>query len=97
MANLSPGTVNLPHLVPLSEAAMPGEALLMDFRNGLISINKESMFEEQRQQNPSLSAWMESCYSQPLHLGLDTIHSCCGVQQEDPGSTGVCPHAPSSC
>ena len=33
-----------------------------------------------------LAAWMESCYScQPLlHLGEDTIHSCCGVQQGDP-------------
>ena len=44
------------------------------------------MFEEIRWRISSLSAWMESCYSsQPLlHLGLDTIHSCCGVQQGDP-------------
>ena len=35
---------------------------------------------------PSLAAWMECCYgSQPLlHLGDDTILSCCGVQQGGP-------------
>ena len=44
------------------------------------------MFEEIRLRMPSLSTWMESYYScQPiLHLGKDTILSCCGVQQGDP-------------
>ena len=44
------------------------------------------MFVEFRQHIPSLSAWMESCYScQPVLLfGKDSIHSCCGVQQRDP-------------
>ena len=32
---------------------------------------------------PQLAAWMYSC--QPLlHLGKDTLHSCCRVQQGDP-------------
>ena len=44
------------------------------------------MFEEIRLRIPSLSAWMESCYSchSILRLGQDTIPSCCGVQQGDP-------------
>ena len=44
------------------------------------------MFVEIRRHIPSISAWMESCYScQPLLLlGKDSIHSCCGVQQGDP-------------
>ena len=60
--------------------------LLLDFQNTFNSINRESMFEEIRRRIPSLSAWMEACYSsQPLlHLGLDSICSCCGVQQGDP-------------
>ena len=60
--------------------------LLLDFQNAFNSINREFMFEEIRRCIPSLSAWMEACYSsQPLlHLGLDTIRSSCGVQQGDP-------------
>ena len=52
----------------------------------LDNISHEAMFVELRSRLPGLSAWMESCYScQPfLHLGKDTIHSCCGVQQGDP-------------
>ena len=44
------------------------------------------MFIEFRRCIPTLSAWMESCYScQPLLLlGNKSIHSCCGVQQGDP-------------
>ena len=44
------------------------------------------MFAEVRHRTPQLAAWMESCYScQPLlHLGEDTLHSCCDVQQQDP-------------
>ena len=51
------------------------------------------MFMEFRRRIPSLSAWIESCYSsQPLlYLGSDTINSCCGVQQGDPlGPLGFC-------
>ena len=60
--------------------------LLLDFSNAFNSICREAMFVEFRQHIPSLSAWMESCYScQPILLfGKDSIHSCCGVQQGDP-------------
>ena len=46
---------------------------------------------EIRRRSPTISTWMESCYScQPfLLLGKDSIRSCCGVQQGDPlGSLG---------
>ena len=61
-------------------------SLFLDFTNAFNSISWEVMFEEIRQRFPSLSAWMESCYScQPfLLLGGDSICSCCGVQQGDP-------------
>ena len=57
--------------------------LLLDFSYAFNSICREAMFVEIRQHIPSLSAWMESCYScQPILLfGKDFIHSCCGVQQ----------------
>ena len=44
------------------------------------------MFAEFCQHLPGLSAWMESRYSSELilHLGEETILSCCGVQQGDP-------------
>ena len=44
------------------------------------------MFQEIRALIPSMATWMESCYgAQPiLHLGADSILSCCGVQQRDP-------------
>ena len=60
--------------------------LLLDFSNAFNNISREAMFREIRQHIPSLSAWMESCYScQPLLLlGNDSIRSCCGVQQGDP-------------
>ena len=58
--------------------------LLLDFQNAFNSINRELMFEEIRHCIPSPSAWMEACYSQHLlQLHLDTIHSCCVVQQSD--------------
>ena len=59
---------------------------LLDFSNAFNSICREAMFVEFRQHIPSLSAWMESCYScQPILLfGKDSIHSCCGVQQGGP-------------
>ena len=60
--------------------------LELDFSNAFNQISREAMFAEFRQHLPGLSAWMESCYSsQPiLHLGEETILSCCGVQQGDP-------------
>ena len=44
------------------------------------------MFSEIRARIPSLSSWVESCYSsQPiLHFGKHTILSRCGVQQGEP-------------
>ena len=51
------------------------------------------MFDDIRARIPSSAGWMESGYSsQPyLHLGSDTILSCCGVQQGDPfGPLGFC-------
>ena len=63
-----------------------GWTLLLDFSNAFNCIDRGSMFAEIRRRIPSLSAWMESCYSsQPLlYLGSNTIHSCSGVQQGDP-------------
>ena len=59
--------------------------LLLNFSNAFNSINRESMFVEVRRHISSLSVWMEFCYSSLplLYLGLNTIHSCCGVQQGD--------------
>ena len=70
-------------------SSLPDEqrwTLLLDFKNAFNSINREAMFVEFRRCLPGLSAWMESCYScQPLlHLGTNSIRSCCGVQQGDP-------------
>ena len=44
------------------------------------------MFKEARSRIPSLSTWLEFCYSCPsvLHFGDHTINSICGVQQGDP-------------
>ena len=63
--------------------------LLLDFCNAFNSINREAMFVEIPRRSPTISAWMESCYScQPfLFLGKDSIRSCYGVQQGDP----LCP------
>ena len=66
----------------------PGEqwTLLLDFSNAFNSIDRHSMFVEVRARIPSLAAWMECCYgARPiLHLGKESILSCCGVQQGDP-------------
>ena len=44
------------------------------------------MFKEARSCIPSLSTWLEFCYSSPsfLHFGDHTINSICGVLQGDP-------------
>ena len=70
-------------------SSLPGEqcwVLLLDFTNAFNNISREAMFVEFRHRLPGLSAWMESCYScqSLLHLGKDSIRSCCGVQQGDP-------------
>ena len=70
-------------------SSLPDErcwALLLHFTNAFNNISREAMFVEFCHHLLGLSAWMESCYSaQPfLHLGKDTILSCCGVQQGDP-------------
>ena len=70
-------------------SSLPDErfwALLLDFTNAFNNISCEAMFVEFHHHLLGLSTWMESCYSaQPfLHLGKDTILSCCGVQQGDP-------------
>ena len=60
--------------------------LLVDFSNAFNSIDRGHMFEEARSRIPSISSWLECCYSsQPLlFFGEHTILSCCGVQQGDP-------------
>ncbi len=60
--------------------------LMLDFSNAFNTVDRQAMFAEFRNHFPSLSAWVESCYSgQPLlHLDTDTIFSCRGVQQGDP-------------
>ena len=70
-------------------SSLPDEqcwTLLLDFSNAFNNISREAMFVEFRRRLPGLSACMESCYScQPLlHLGTNSIRSCCGVQQGDP-------------
>ena len=59
--------------------------LLVDFSNAFNSIDRGHMFEEARSRIPSISSWLECCYSsQPLlFIGEHTILSCCGVQQGD--------------
>ena len=76
------------HAVSKLTSSSPADrrwTLQLDFCNAFNNINRNAMFVEIRRCIPSISAWMESCYScQPLLLGKDSIHSCCGVQQGDP-------------
>ena len=60
--------------------------LLLDFSNAFNSVDRGEMLKEVRSRIPSLSPWLEFCYSSPslLHFGSHTINSCCGVQQGDP-------------
>ena len=60
--------------------------LLLDFSNAFNSVSREVLFREVRARLPSMSAWIECCYSPQalLTLGSSTIYSCCGVQQGDP-------------
>ena len=73
----------------LNDSTFPPDSrflLLVDFSNAFNSTDRKCLFDEARSRIPSMSAWLECCYgSQPLlHLGKDTIFSCCGVQQGDP-------------
>ena len=71
--------------VMLSSTPSQHWMLLLDFSNAFNNISRETMFVETRRRSPTISAWMESCYScQPFLLGKDSIRSCCGVQQGDP-------------
>ena len=77
------------HAVSQLTSSSPADqcwTLQLDFFNAFHNINRDAMFVEIRRRIPSISAWMESCYScQPLLLmGKDSIHSCCSVQQGDP-------------
>ena len=57
--------------------------LLADFSNAFNSIDRGSMFQEFRRHIPSLSPWIEACYSSQPNLLLGS-HSCSGVQQGGP-------------
>lgn len=48
--------------------------------NAFNSIDCSIMFEEIHSRIPSIAAWMECCYGSQafLHLGRQTILSCCG-------------------
>ena len=83
------GCESITHAVSDLISSSPGDqcwTLLLDFSNAFNSVNRESMFIQFRQSMPTLSCWMESCYScQPmLVLGDHSINSCSGVQQGDP-------------
>ena len=70
-------------------SSLPDEerwTFLLDFTNAFNNISREAMFVEFRRHLLGLSVWMESCYlcQPPLHLGKDSIRSCCGMQQWDP-------------
>ena len=60
--------------------------MITTFLNAFNSIVRNKMFKEARSRIPSLSTWLELCYSRPslLHFGDHTINSICGVQQGDP-------------
>ena len=64
----------------------PKWSLLLNFFKAFNSIDCARMFEEVRARIPSMAAWLECCYGarSSLHLGDNTLLSCCGVQQGDP-------------
>ncbi len=55
----------------------------LSFWTSFNNVDRQTMFQEFRRHLPSMSPWVESCYSDRplLHLGNN---SCCGVQQGDP-------------
>ena len=86
---ISGGCEAIVHTVNHLMTSLPDNKQLtleLDFSNAFNQISREAMLAKFHQHLPGLSAWMESCYTcQPiLHLGEETILSCCGVQQGDP-------------
>ncbi|GKC57534.1 reverse transcriptase domain-containing protein [Tanacetum coccineum] len=60
--------------------------LLVDFKNAFNLVDREVMLREVRLRCPSISRWVEFCYSNPVRLyyGEHTLWLCQGVQQSDP-------------
>ncbi|GKB56858.1 putative reverse transcriptase domain-containing protein [Tanacetum coccineum] len=59
--------------------------LLVDFQNAFNLVDRKVMLEEVRRRCPTISRWVEFCYSSPtrLYYGEHTFWSCQGVQQGD--------------
>ncbi|GJR66093.1 putative reverse transcriptase domain-containing protein [Tanacetum coccineum] len=60
--------------------------LLVDFQNAFNLVDQKVMLEEVHLCCPTISRWVEFCYSSPnrLYCGEHTLWSCQGVQQGDP-------------
>ncbi|GJT18909.1 reverse transcriptase domain-containing protein [Tanacetum coccineum] len=60
--------------------------LLVDFKNAFNLVDREVMLKEVRLRCPTISRWVEFCYSNParLYYGEHILRSCQGVQQGDP-------------
>ncbi|GJR25692.1 reverse transcriptase domain-containing protein [Tanacetum coccineum] len=60
--------------------------LLVDFKNAFNLVDREVMLREVHLRCPTISRWVEFCYSNParLYYGEHTLWSCQGVQQGDP-------------
>ncbi|GJX22647.1 hypothetical protein Tco_0227092 [Tanacetum coccineum] len=56
--------------------------LLVDFKNSFNLVDQEAMLQEVRLCCPTISRWVEFCYSNParLYYGEHTLWSCQGVQ-----------------
>ncbi|GKF23497.1 putative reverse transcriptase domain-containing protein, partial [Tanacetum coccineum] len=59
--------------------------LLVDFKNAFNLVDRKVMLREVRLRCPSISRWVEFCYSNParLYYGEHTLWSSQGVQQGD--------------
>nr|GEU60680.1 hypothetical protein [Tanacetum cinerariifolium] len=59
--------------------------LLVDFKNAFNLVDREVMLQEVRLRCPSISRWVEFCYSNParLYYGEHTLLSCQDVQRGD--------------
>ncbi|GJW64815.1 reverse transcriptase domain-containing protein [Tanacetum coccineum] len=60
--------------------------LLVDLKNAFNLVDREVMLQEVCLRCPTISRWVEFCYSNPtrLYYGEHTLWSCQGVQQGDP-------------
>lgn len=60
--------------------------LLVDFSNAFNLVSRSAMLQEVRIHCPSISKWVDFCYSQPprLYYNDSTLSSAQGVQQGDP-------------